>query len=62
MDAILNVVNWVKDNWLQIISLVTSIIGTASIIVKLTPTTKDDDILNKIIAFLSKYIALNPTK
>lgn len=61
MDSIMAVVNWVKDNWVTIASLIASIIGVASIIVKLTPTQKDDTILAKIIAFLSKYIALNKT-
>lgn len=61
METIMAVVNFVKDNWLAIAQVITSIIGIASIIVRLTPSTKDDAILGKIIAFLSKWIALNPT-
>lgn len=34
-------------------------IAMASIIVKLTPTLKDDTILLKIVKFVGKYIALN---
>lgn len=34
-------------------------IAIASIIVKLTPTLKDDTILLKIVKFVSKHIALN---
>jgi hypothetical protein len=36
-----------------------AIIGAASIIVKLTPTLKDDTILLNIIKFVAKYLALN---
>ena len=53
------IINWFQTNWLDVIGIVTSIIGTASIIVKLTPTPKDNEVLAKIVAFLSKYIALN---
>lgn len=56
---IMAIVEFVKNNWLEIAQVITSIIGIASIIVKLTPTPKDDAILAKIIAFISKYIALN---
>lgn len=59
MGQIMAIVEWVKANWLQIVQVITSIIGVASIIVKMTPTQKDDAILGKIIAFVSKYIALN---
>lgn len=36
-------------------------IAIASIIVKLTPTIRDNEILLKIIKFLSKYVALTRT-
>ena len=52
-------IDWVQQNWEMIPVVITSVIGTASIIVKLTPTPKDDAILASIVKFLSKYIALN---
>lgn len=52
-------VAWFQTNWLQIAQAIAAIIGAASIIVKLTPTLKDDTILLKIVKFLGKYIALN---
>ncbi len=42
-----------------IIELYFAAIGLASIIVKLTPTLKDDTILKNIIKFVGKFIALN---
>lgn len=59
MESILQIVEWLKSNGTDLALVVTSIIGTASIIVKLTPTTKDDEILAKVKAFISKFIALN---
>ena len=51
--------NSLVSNWGEIVKAVILIIGAASIIVKLTPTPKDDSILLKIKNFLSKFIALN---
>ena len=61
MDAIVNIINWVKANWVDIVAIYTGLVTVASIIVKMTPTLKDDNILLNIIKFLSKYIALNRT-
>jgi hypothetical protein len=62
MDIIGNVIEYVKNNWLDIVTIYTSIVGIASIVVKLTPTLKDDDVLKGIVRFLGKYIALNTSK
>ena len=59
MNQIGEIVKWFQANWLQIAQAIAAIIGVASIIVKLTPTLKDDTILLKIIKFIGKYIALN---
>ena len=52
-------VTWFQTNWFQIAQAITAIIGAASIIVKMTPTLRDNNILLKVIKFLGKYIALN---
>ena len=56
-----NIYYFVVENWAAIAQIVTSIIGTASLVVKLTPTLKDDTILKKIVKFVGKFIALNNT-
>lgn len=53
------ITTWVKVHFVDIANIVAYLIAGASIIVKLTPTQKDDATLAKIIKFLSKYIALN---
>ena len=55
------IITFVQTHWVDICSIITSIIGLASIIVKLTPTLRDDNILLGVIKFLGKYIALNKT-
>ena len=59
MGFILDAITWVKANGVDLLAIYAAIIGAASILVKLTPTTKDDAFLEKIKAFVAKYIALN---
>jgi len=58
----MNIIEYVTNNWATIIQLYLAVVGLASIIVKLTPTKKDDAILTKVINFVSKFIALNKDK
>ena len=55
----MEIVNWFVTNWADVAQVIAMVIGVASIIVKLTPTLKDDAILLPIVKFLGKYIALN---
>lgn len=55
----MNIINWCVENWNDIIAIYLGLVGVASVIVKLTPTLKDDDALKGIIKFIAKYIALN---
>jgi len=59
INVISGMITWVTTNWPQLIEAWLMIVGAASIIVKLTPTLKDDDALKWVIKFLGKYIALN---
>ena len=47
------------DQYGPIVAFIVQIIGIASIVVRFTPTLKDDDALKGIVKFLGKYIALN---
>ena len=57
----MQIVTWIQNHWAEVCQIIATVIGLASIIVKLTPTLKDDTILQKIVAFIGKYIALNKT-
>jgi len=45
----------------EISAIIAYVVAIASIIIKLTPTVKDDNFLLPIIKFISKYVALNRT-
>ena len=47
--------NWIVTNLPYILSALFGVIVVASIIVKLTPTTKDDSFLGKVIAFIDNF-------
>ena len=53
------IINWGLNNPQEVTELVLAVIGLASVVVKLTPTLKDDNILKPIIKFVGKFIALN---
>lgn len=55
----MDVIHYIVSNWTSIIQLYLAAVGLASVIVKLTPTLKDDTVLKAIIKFVGKIIALN---
>lgn len=59
MELVISVYNWFTTNYNALASVVAYTIAIASIIVKLTPTLRDDNVLKEIIKFLGKFIALD---
>ena len=55
----MDVINWIVQNTDNLIGIYLALIGAASIIVKMTPTLKDDHVLKGVIKFMGKFIALN---
>jgi predicted nucleic acid-binding protein len=55
------VIQWLQENWLNIAAIYAGLVTVASIIVKMTPTLKDDTALLKVIKFIAKYVALART-
>jgi hypothetical protein len=45
-------ITWITSNWQEIVAAAGGIIIAARVIVKLTPTPKDDSVLEKIVNFL----------
>jgi len=60
MSFIFDLLSWFKVNWANIAEIYIYIVAVASIVVKITPSTKDDIWLANMVAFISKYLALNP--
>lgn len=53
--------NWIIAHWDDILMVFTSCVTVASIIVKLTPTKRDDEALSVIMRLLNT-VAINPKK
>jgi len=62
MNIIATVISFIQNHWTDALAIITQVIGVASIIVRITPTLKDDDVLKGVIRFLGKYVALNTDK
>jgi hypothetical protein len=54
-----DIIAWVTSNWKTIIEIYLAAVGLASLIIKLTPTLKDDNILLGIVKFVGKWIAVD---
>lgn len=50
--------NWIMENWVNVLIIYSAVVTIASVIVKLTPTQTDDAVLAKILKFL-ELVALN---
>ena len=50
---------WLQTNYVNILAVIGAVIPLASVIVKLTPTQKDDTILAYIIDVLQKFSLFN---
>ena len=51
---------WIHNNWKDMLAIIGGVVTVASIIVKLTPTQKDDAVLAKVIKVLSALSLFNP--
>lgn len=56
----MSIITYISSHWVEIGAAIGLIMGGARIIVKLTPTPKDDTILEKIIGML-RHVGLNVT-
>ena len=50
----MNFWQWIAANWSYILSAFLGVVVVASIIVKLTPSTKDDSVMGKIVNILDR--------
>ena len=53
-------INWIETNGKDILAIIGAIVTVASMIVKLTPTPKDDVFLTKVINVLAALSLFNP--
>ena len=58
----MNIIDWVIEHYEDIIFAITSIVTGVSLVVKITPTLKDDSIWLPVVKFLAKYFAINDSR
>ena len=52
-------ISFIQNHWDELLAIIGGIVSVASIIVKLTPTTKDDNVLKAVVNFLAKFSIVN---
>lgn len=50
---------WMQENWEGLFAVVGALVTAASLIVKLTPSTKDDEVLGKVLKFIELFSVFN---
>jgi len=58
----MEIINLIMANKVALIEAYFAFVGFASLVIKLTPTVKDDNFLKKYLKFTGKFIALNRKK
>lgn len=53
-------ITFVKDHWDDILAVIGGLVTVASVIVKLTPTTKDDTALAWVLKVIDQFSVVNP--
>ena len=49
----------ITNHWNDILAVIGAVVSLATLIVGLTPTTKDDEILGKIVKFIELFSVVN---
>jgi len=55
----INILTWFIENKVAVLEAYFAIVGAASLLIRLTPTVRDDLWLKKYLKFVGKIIALN---
>ncbi len=54
--------DWIQNHWQEILAAWGALVAFATVIVKLTPTTRDDSILTFIVKLFDWFSVVNPNK
>lgn len=47
--------NWILEHWTDLLAIYGAVVAICSTVIKLTPSTKDDNVWAKIIKILDKF-------
>ena len=54
------IIEWLQNNWTNIMAVIGAAVTFATVIVKITPSQKDDAVLAKIVKILDWFSTVNP--
>jgi hypothetical protein len=52
--------NWIINHWNDVLAVIGAAVALATVIVKLTPSQKDDTVLAKVVGVLNWLSTVNP--
>ena len=52
-------IEWITAHWDEVLAVYGGLVAICTIVVKWTPTTKDDELLGKIVKVLDKFSTVN---
>ena len=55
----MSLIEFIEEHWSEVAKVIAYAMAATSIVVRLTPTLKDDNFFLPIVKFLGKFIALN---
>ena len=53
---------WIQANWVNVVAIYGALVAVATAVVKLTPSTKDDEFLGKVVRFLDFFSTVSVKK
>lgn len=56
MENVISIYQWLIANYMSIVAVVLGLFSVAEIIVRITPTEKDDGALERVGAFIKKVL------
>lgn len=59
---ITSIINYVSNHWTDILAIYGAVVALATVVVKLTPTQKDDSVLAWVIKVVDYFSTVNPKK
>jgi hypothetical protein len=62
MDFIQTIIKFAQEHGTELLAAWGALVAFATVVVKLTPTTKDDDLLAKVVKFFDNFSVVNPKK
>jgi hypothetical protein len=55
-----NIITWINAHWADLLAIYGAAVALATIVVKITPSQRDDAILAKIVQFFNWFSTVNP--